>query len=180
MQSRTPVSIIPSSTSDNGEAERRCECKTPLKVGNNLTVSHHRERGNIVFFNETTCSYNAYQRGSGQRIVAFSYYNNIENPSAKQKKYLDGIKGNLDLMPILYPGWIMRLYINLEAKDKSDLQKMVFNNPNIDLCDVHNLPKETSKIYGSNWRFYPALDPQVILTLRHDNQSNICEFKWLI
>ena len=109
--------------------------------------------------------------------MGFSYYNNIENPSAKQKKYLDGIKGNLDLMPILYPGWIMRLYINLEAKDKSSLQKMVFNNPNINLCDVHNLPNEASEIYGSNWRFYPALDPQVILKLRNNSLPNKCEFE---
>ena len=53
MHSRTTVSTIPaaSSISDNGEAKRRYEWKTALKVGGNLIVSNS-ERDNGVLFHE--------------------------------------------------------------------------------------------------------------------------------
>ena len=31
--------------------------------------------------------------------------------------YFEGIVGNLELMPIYYPGWIMRVYYDLEDED---------------------------------------------------------------
>ena len=31
--------------------------------------------------------------------------------------YFEGIVGNLELMPTYYPGWIMRLYYDLDDKD---------------------------------------------------------------
>ena len=112
-----------------------------------------------------------------KKIVGFSYYNNIYYPSKKQNRYWSGIKGNLDLMPLLYPGWIMRLYIDLDTNDPTlaDLHKLVSSNPNIDLCHVQNLPqteiKNISDSLGANWRFYPALDPQVKLLLNNNDTS---------
>ena len=31
--------------------------------------------------------------------------------------YFEGIVGNLELMPIYYPGWVMRVYYDLENED---------------------------------------------------------------
>ena len=31
--------------------------------------------------------------------------------------YFEGIAANLELMPIYYPGWIMRVYYDLEDED---------------------------------------------------------------
>ena len=33
------------------------------------------------------------------------------------KGYFEGIIGNLELMPIYYPGWVMRVYYDLEDED---------------------------------------------------------------
>ena len=153
------------------EANRQCESKTLLSEGDNLVGSKDKQK-NRVLLNETTCSYKAYRRGSGQKIVAFSYYSSTNRPSTKQNLYLSGIKGNLDIMPLLYPGWVMRIYIDIDANDTAlpNLYKLVSTNPNIDLCHVQNLPgthkKEASDVLGANWRFYPALDQQVKLMFK--------------
>ena len=162
----TRVNATQRYTSQYTEANWQRESKS-----DNLVVSKDKQK-NQVLFNETTCSYNAYRRGSGQKIVGFSYYKSIYRPSKKQNLFFSGIKGNLDLMPLLYPGWVMRLYTNLKANDSSwtDLLKLLSSNPNIDLCIIQNLPgthtKEASNNFGMNWRFYPALDQQVKLTFR--------------
>ena len=31
--------------------------------------------------------------------------------------YFEGIVGNLELMPVYYPGWTMRLYYDLDDRD---------------------------------------------------------------
>ena len=33
------------------------------------------------------------------------------------KGYFEGIVGNLELMPIYYPGWVMRVYYDLDDDD---------------------------------------------------------------
>ena len=44
--------------------------------------------------------------------------------------YFDGIVGNLMLVPIYYPGWVMRLYYDLE--DRDPITKVRFERINID------------------------------------------------
>ena len=44
--------------------------------------------------------------------------------------YFDGIVGNLMLVPIYYPGWVMRLYYDLE--DRDPITKVRFGRINID------------------------------------------------
>ena len=88
-------------------------------------------------------------RGSGQKIVGFSFYGDINTPKNKKKGkvpvfellihnenfqlffdcllfqysilwilgYFEGIVGNLELMPIYYPGWVMRVYYDLDDDD---------------------------------------------------------------
>ena len=51
-------------------------------------------------------------------MIGFSFYSNARNPSLMEKKgYMDGIAGNLNLMEKFYPGWIMRLYFDLNGEE---------------------------------------------------------------
>ena len=78
------------------------------------------------------------------------------------------------MMPVYYLGWIMRLYVDFgqlnqfrHREIKDQLCEIACIYPNFDICDVRNLPgtpvEDASKIFAKNWRFFPTLDPQVIL-----------------
>ena len=58
--------------------------------------------------NSSTCSLHSLDRGPGQRAVAFSFYGNPDSKLGKERKYFQGIKDNLKLMPEHYPGWTLR------------------------------------------------------------------------
>ncbi len=109
----------------------------------------------------------AFRRGVGQKIVGFSFYGDINSNIAKVKGYFEGIGENLKLMPTRYPGWIMRLYFDLDKKDPvlHELCKLACNDSNLDICDAANLPgipmKNATEVFAMNWRFFPTLDPQV-------------------
>ena len=85
------------------------------------------------------------------------------------KGFVEGIKGNLDLMPTYYPGWVMRLYIDYDLDDPI-IRKLCNlackpQYSNLDICHMKQLPgtplKDARKIFPMNWRFFPTLDPQV-------------------
>ena len=91
---------------------------------------------------------------------------------SRVKNYIGGIKGNLNMMPIYYHGWIMRLYFDFRQLNlfkhkeiKNELCEIACTYPNFDICDASNLPgtpvEDASKIFAKNWRFFPTLDPQV-------------------
>ncbi len=159
---------------------QHCECKRRLSktvINSTKTFS----------FNETTCSYDAYLRGIGQKIAGFSFYGDINSDHrykitcllfdldsftsffyfSKKKGYFQGIVGNLEMMPKFYPGWIMRLYYDLDRRDPilQDLCDLACSNPGLDICDAKHLPgtpfKDASRVFAMNWRFFPTLDPQV-------------------
>ena len=86
---------------------------------------------------------------------------------SKRKGYFKGIIGNLELIPKFYPGWIMRLYHDLDENDPilKDICALACSEENIDICDVKHLPGtpfiDASNVFAMNWRFLPTLDPQV-------------------
>ena len=106
-------------------------------------------------------------RGPHQKIVGFSFYGDINSHYSKKKGYFEGIIGNLELMPKYYPGWVMRLYYDLDAKDPvfQDLCQLACKHKNLDICDAKHLPGtpfiDASRVFAMNWRFFPTLDPQV-------------------
>ena len=66
-------------------------------------------------------------------------------------------------MPLFYPGWIMRLYVD----DKSitpDLCELACRHDYLDLCHAGQLPGtpmvDARLLFPMNWRFYGTLDPQ--------------------
>lgn len=136
-----------------------CGCKRRLK--------NTQENPPDLTFNQTTCSDAAFKRGPHQKIVGFSFYGDINTDYSKKKGYFEGIVGNLELMNQFYPGWIMRLYYDLDKTDPvfKDLCKLSCENDILDICDAKKLPGtpfvDTSKVFAMNWRFFPTLDPQV-------------------
>ncbi len=131
-----------------------------------LTVRNAEEIDEIEF-SETTCSQDAFRRGSGQKIIGFSYYGDINSNKSIEKGYFEGILDNLKLMPSRYPGWIMRLYFDLDKNDPvmDKLCTLACTDENLDLCDAGNLPgtpmENATDVFAMNWRFFPTLDPQV-------------------
>ena len=125
------------------------------------------EHSDSISINETTCSPDAFQRGGGQKIVGFSFYGDPSSTVGIQRGYFGGISENLQLIQIYYPNWIMRVYVHLDDSDPvfNALCRLACSNPNLDICDVKDLPgtplKDTSKVFAMNWRFFPTLDPQV-------------------
>ena len=110
-------------------------------------------------FSQTTCGQDAYQRGSHQKVVAFSFYGNPKAREQRKRKYFQGIEKNLGEISAMYgQEWIMRLYINLKISDPifKNLCNLACNNPNIDLCVANNLPgnpvDNATKIFPRIWQ----------------------------
>ena len=97
------------------------------------------------------------------------FFGDAEAEYSKKRGYFQGILNNLEVMPRFYPGYSMRLYYDIDKNGKifSELCEVACSNPIIDLCDMNNLPgtlfEEPMKIHPPNWRFFPTLDPQVII-----------------
>ena len=70
-------------------------------------------------------------------------------------------------MSFHYPGWVMRLYLDLEGNSSiaNKFCELACADSNLDLCDVADLPgtpfKDATKVFPMNWRFFPTLDKQV-------------------
>ena len=102
------------------------------------------------YFQNTTCGLSAFRRGSGQKVIGFSFYEK-DNKRRKERKlktswdnppYFEGVRENLDLVSQLYPGWVVRLYHDLQEDDPlmATLCSYVCQHQYFDLCDVTNLP----------------------------------------
>ena len=102
--------------------------------------------------------------------MGFSFYGDIATDHAKYKGYFEGIVGNLELLPKFYPGWIMRVYYDMEDGHPvlKDLCELACKNDLLDICHAGKLPGtplvDARKVFAMNWRFFPTLDPQVVHT----------------
>jgi len=182
-----------------------------IQLNPDFITSHHYENGQIVcscdrktidiskldlenatLYNKTTCSPEAYARGNGQKIIGFSYYGDFHSAGHKAKKYFEGIQNNVNLLPKFYPGWIIRLYYDLDQDDPLRHQLCELScQTNFDLCDIQKLPGrvpmgnvkythlnielKAKNIFPRNWRFFPILDPQVDAYLSRDLDSEFTE-----
>ena len=55
------------------------------------------------------------------------------------KGYFEGIVGNLELMPIYYPGWVMRVYYDLDDDDPITQVRNVYSYNLTILVQLKNL-----------------------------------------
>ena len=95
----------------------RCQC---YRYHGQDTIRHSSE-ANISLSN-TTCSEDAYYKGSHQKVISFTYFEPSESeeesvPSNKTNRdYFLGIKENLGLVRKFYPGYNMRLYYQVHSQ----------------------------------------------------------------
>lgn len=153
---------------NDNAVSKRCTCEEDI-LGSKNEVDG-------ISFEKTTCSYRSFLRGSGQKIIGFSYYGDSRSAHHQTKKYFEGIQNNLQLLPKYYPNWIIRLYYDLSPDDPV-LPKLcqLSCETNFDLCDIQRLPgtpkTNATYIFPMNWRFFPTLDPQVDFYLSRDLDS---------
>ena len=87
----------------------------------------------------STCGQSATDRGPGQKVISYSFYGKLKSA------YFNGIFDNLALVQLLYPGYVMRLYIDKNAiltDDKyQDLCDLYCSQDNLDICDVGEIGK---------------------------------------
>ena len=136
-----------------------------------------------LHFPDTTCSRNAFRRGSHQKVISYVFYGQSNSEKHKVRKYFEGITTNLQNMREMYgSSWIMRLYYDLDPSDHqlmTQLCDLACADPQLDLCNVRSLPgtpvEDASNIFAMNWRFFPTLDPQVDILLSRDLDSRISQ-----
>ena len=129
-----------------------CNCNRTL-------FNIEQNRNNSVQFSDTTCGWEAFQRGSNQKVAGFSFYGDRSSGSHQTKKYFEGIEENLHLVKSLYgDDWSMRLYYDLAESDEllARLCELACHNSHLDLCNVRQLPgnpvRDASDIHPSLWR----------------------------
>jgi hypothetical protein len=155
---------------------QHCACERTLRVLRNATTAEGSRRylaDDVTGpdYWKTTCSEDAVRRGPGQQVVAYSFYGSPTAARHKAKQYFAGIVENLALLPRLYPGWVMRLYYDLEPEDDpvvaGELCELACSAAHLDLCYARRLPgtpmRDARRVFAMNWRFFPTLDPQVYL-----------------
>ena len=84
--------------------------------------------------------------------MAFSYYEKDSHMALARLEsgqvegnvdwyYFSGLEINLALLPSHYPGWIIRLYHDIDEKDPlmSTLCQYVCQYPHLDLCNTNNI-----------------------------------------
>ncbi|XP_050721093.1 uncharacterized protein LOC127000964 [Eriocheir sinensis] len=129
----------------------------------------------------STCSDFATQRGGGQHVIAYSYYNTnatISKASTNYKKYFASLHKRARRIAKVYPGYLMRVYHNVTTDDTTAMTflcKLLCTHAHLDLCDVTKLPNLGNLVQrgviGRAWRFAVLGDPTVDLFLSRDSDS---------
>ena len=116
-------------------SECQCRKQIPLEI---LATSLKS-----VDINATTCSEDVHALGSGQKVIAFTFYGDATYDTLA-RDYFAGVEKNLKAMKELYPvGFRMRLYYQMPKKGKlfNRVCQMACKEPQLDICDVENNPK---------------------------------------
>jgi hypothetical protein len=69
-------------------------------------------------------------------VVAFSLYVREESTVAR---YLGGLVPNMEALPLLYPGWVARVYTNI-SRDNAHVCSVICRYPHLRWCDIRNVP----------------------------------------
>jgi hypothetical protein len=128
-------------------------------------------------YSHTTCNREAFLRGPGQKVVAFSLFGDLDSDRSKRRGFVEGIAANLDLVERFYPGWTVRLYFDLNSDVKEHLCSLACNSTILDLCHVGDVPvtNASNAVPPMAWRFFPTMDPQVDLFMSRDLDSRVTE-----
>ena len=128
----------------------------------------------------TTCSMATARLGSGQTVIAYTYY---EGPTYDiyGRDYFAGVEQNVrKIGEVPYPReFRIRLYYRLSSTSPTRDRLCALaceDDSRLDLCDVENLPgrrSNVSDVLPVLWRFLPVVDPQVDLYFSRDLDSHL-------
>ena len=153
--------------------ECQCEKYVPFKPQNSQNVPQNG-----------TCSWESWDRGPGQKIVGFTYYEPIKEENGTENKahrnYLEGLIENIQLVKEKYgPEYTVRLYyhVNKTSPVMKKLCDLACHEPNLDLCDATKNPRlgDATLLYPLIWRFLPVIDVNVDLFFSRDLDSRISD-----
>ena len=116
-----------------------------------------------------TCGYRSSEYGSGQKILSYCLYGNYT-------QYARGLPFILDTTLRLYPGWIVRLYVEPQVY-KNELCPLLSKYPHLHVCDVTSLPGESlgdiRNVEPRLWRLAALGDELVDVFLSRDIDSEV-------
>lgn len=154
---------------------RRCIVVTVILVFSLIFLINHHHRSakcpkKLVMFklHSSHCSDRATKDGGrGQKVISFSLFQG----KAMAERFIAGILANYKKMKEFYPGWVMRIYTDVNTSDLVEF----LNIPDLYLCDTRNLPNlgDVSQIEKTVWRFLPIGDPTVDIFVSRDLDSLI-------
>lgn len=115
------------------------------------------------------CGYRAWLQGKHQKVLSYSLF-------GSDPEYSRGLPFILEDTAKLYPGWLLRLYV--DPRDKRDLlcPLLVKHATRFFVCDVRNLPGAIGDAAPTNpmlWRSAPMGDAQVDRFLVRDTDSKV-------
>ncbi|GAB6028859.1 hypothetical protein CHUAL_004662 [Chamberlinius hualienensis] len=124
---------------------------------------------------QSACDSYSTQRGANQSVVTYSFFGAVGSP------YFRGIALNAKLIPEKYPGWLMRVYHNMNISNSSVtdvLCPLWCQFHHLDFCQAGNLPpplRSQSNIDPRVWRFNVLGDPLVSRFMSRDLDSLITD-----
>ena len=104
----------------------------------------------------STCSGDSWQRGNGQRVVAFTFFGDPKSVR-HNTTYFEGILANVAAISSFYDSdWSIRLYHDIAPDDpwSWELCKIACSYDRLDLCQVNQL---SLPILSNAVNIYPAL-----------------------
>ncbi|ODM88921.1 hypothetical protein Ocin01_17760 [Orchesella cincta] len=141
----------------------------------------------------STCSDERSFIGTNQSVISYTFYlpnKKWSKVEAERKRlkgkgkppvgsqlfkdaFANGIERNLRGMREHFPGWVMRLYTDVDPDES--LCKMICNNDDLFWCDVRQLPggQNMSKYFPKTWRFLAMGDPTIDLFSIRDLDSEL-------
>ncbi|XP_042869727.1 uncharacterized protein LOC122251693 [Penaeus japonicus] len=144
----------------------------------------HWFRSNYTFQGDSTCSDYATQRGSGQKVFAYSFYSPkvYTEKESHFARYLGHLYSHISSIRTQYPGWVMRVYHNTSQEDaivNPMFCRLSCAFQHVDFCHVKYLPNHLDLmekgVVGRLWRFAVMGDPTVSTFLVRDTDSMIIE-----
>ncbi|CAL4087839.1 unnamed protein product, partial [Meganyctiphanes norvegica] len=156
-----------------------CGCQRHAKLPKGMSFSSLTPISDILHAIETSyggssCSAEATFRGPSQYVVSLSVFGIFPN------EYYSGIQHIVEQVATLYPGWVMRLYHDLDIHDEHQqawLCQLTCMNSHIDLCNIRNITGlgDISSSHGQVWRMAVIGDPLVKHYIIRDSDSPILQ-----
>nr|CAH0110641.1 unnamed protein product [Daphnia galeata] len=128
-------------------------------------------------FNSTCSSRAAHHRGPRQKVIAYSIYGDFSRTEIVGK-YLEPFRETIKDIPIIYPGWIVRIYYNMTSEDVENtnvIWKTLDLGSHVDLCNVTEITRKHNlgNLFAMTWRWLPLLDDMVDMLMSRDSDSRI-------